>query len=185
MLWPSLSEAQLHWMSYTNNTGTRGMRQQQQQQQQQADKALEVLGSTGSLCRVQRHRVVGPSQLWVETDTATASWRLISEAHAPETPTEPTEYLAIPCELRPDTRLGDPDRLAVAGKKWRSGSQVSREGKHVDCRGRLTIWRSSTTADDGVRRGLQRGAGAAIMLFPYFLSTPLCRQEQSNQDSLR
>lgn len=37
------------------------------------------------------------------------------------------------------------------------------------CRSRLTIWRSLTTADDGVRRGLERGAGAAIMLFPSFL----------------
>ncbi|KAL6691059.1 hypothetical protein J3F84DRAFT_387438 [Trichoderma pleuroticola] len=77
---------------------------------------MRYLVVPGALDMYKDAKLSGSPQLCVETDTATTSWRLISEAQAPETPTAPTEYLARPCELKADTGLGDPDRLAVAGR---------------------------------------------------------------------
>ncbi|KAL7799713.1 hypothetical protein V8C37DRAFT_88371 [Trichoderma ceciliae] len=59
----------------------------------------------------------------------------------------PTEYLAVPCELEQNTRLGDPDRLAVAGRvemsKRGEAQVISQDGE------------ARRSSDDGVRRGLQ------------------------------
>ncbi|KAF3060209.1 hypothetical protein CFAM422_011464 [Trichoderma lentiforme] len=112
-------------------------------------------------------KLSGSSQLCVETDTATTSWRLISEAQTPETPTAPTEYLAIPCELKADTGLGDPDRLAVAGRSG-DAPKRPREGKHVIAEVVSQHGEARRRPTMASARGLQRGAGAAIMLFPPF-----------------
>lgn len=143
---------------------------EQQRRRETGGRYLAVPGATG---HVQRRKVVRLPQLCVETDTATTSWRLISEAQTPETPTAPTEYLAIPCELKADTGLGDPDRLAVAG---RSGDAPKRKrGEACNCRSRLTRWRSSTTADDGVRKRLAARSWRRNYAFPTFpLPSSVC-----------
>ena len=55
-----------------------------------------------------------------------------------------TRYLAGPCELQPDTQLGDPDRLAVAGRvEMGSPKREGKRAMQADCRKRrLKIWRS-------------------------------------------